>query len=164
MIGYYTRIDGIAAPIAAAKDSEKTACFAFRTGRSPVRITREGEKFRVVALNPDSPLDVYYHPFPARDFAKPATFAEVQLIATFRARSGEALFTPGGEFNYAGTIELESSADFVHEGRKYNFRDFGSAFTLQASGSSPSPDEIIEQMSKGIVRLPFTGFAAKAAP
>ncbi len=161
LIGYYTRIDGVKDPIVTAKGSEKTACFAFRTGRSAVTITQEKSAFRVIPRSLDSPLSVYYHPLPARDFNKPATFTEVQLVATFRSRTGEAVFTPGGEFTYTGSIELESSADFVHEGKKYNFRDFGTSFTLRASGASPSTDDIIKQMSSGTVLLPFTGSAAK---
>lgn len=162
LIGYYTQINGIKGPLAADKGSEKTACFAFRTERSAVKITKESSAFRVIPQSQDSLLNVYYHPLPARDFAKPDTFTEVQLIATFKSRTGEAVFTPGGEFNYSGTIELDSSADFVHEGKKYNFRDFGSSFTLKASGASPSTDDIIKQMGSGTVRLPFTGSAAKA--
>ena len=161
LLGYYTQIDGVKGPIAADKGSEKTACFAFRTERTAVRITKESSAFRVVPLAPDSLLNVYYHPLPSRDFNKPDTFTEVQLIATFRSRTGEAVFTPGGEFTYTGQIELESSSGFVHEGKRYDFRDFGTSFTLRASGASPSPDDIIRQMSSGVVKLPFTGGAAK---
>lgn len=162
LLGYYTHIEGVKGPLSADKGSEKTACFAFRTERSAVKITQESSAFRVIPKSIDSLLNVYYHPLPSRDFAKPDTFAEVQLIATFKSRTGEAVFTPGGEFTYTGTIELETSSDFVHEGKKYNFRDFGSSFTLKASGASPSTDDIIKQMGSGTVRLPFTGSASKA--
>ncbi len=163
LLGYYTRIDGIKGSLFTDKQSEKFAMFSFRTEPTSVRITPEGKKFKLVPLTDTGILNVYFHPIPNRDYAKPATFTEAQLVATFKSRTGEASLTPGGEFVYTGSIELESAADFVVEGVKYNFRDFGSSFALRAGGPSPAMEEIAQQVSSGSLKVPFTGSATKAA-
>lgn len=162
LIGYYTHIEGFQAPLFAGEPTEKAAYFAFRTERSPVQATKDGDAVKLTPRAPESILSVYYHPLPDRDFAKPESFTEAQLVATFRAREGEATLNADGRFSYTGKIKLDTSSDFVIEGVRYNFSDFGAEFTLDASGSSPGIDEIAKQASSGNFAIPFTGSAAAA--
>ncbi|MBM3735141.1 MAG: hypothetical protein FJW39_05080 [Acidobacteria bacterium] len=158
MIGYYTHIAGFQAPLFASGTAEKTAYFSFRTERAPVQTTNDGTGFKLKQSGEEL-LHVYYHPLPDRDFAKPDTFAEVQMIASYKTRGGEASVTPGGQFSYSGDISLHASSDFVVEGKKYNLRDLGLEFTLKASGTSPSIEELGRQASTGKFTVNFTGSA-----
>jgi hypothetical protein len=160
LIGYYTQIEGLPGQLFAGEPSEKTAYFAFRTDRAPVQAVKEGDSIKLVPRASDSLLNIYFHPLPNRDFSKPDTFAEAQLVATYRTTGGEATLSAEGRFSYSGKLALESSADFVIDGARYNFRDFGAGFVLSAGGSGPNFDEIARQAAQGSLSIPFTGSAS----
>src|SRR5207248_6754764 len=84
---------------------------------------------------------IYYNAAPARDFTRPETFSDGQLIGVLRARSFQGILVPGQTFRIEGSMDLESSDDLVLGNLRLNLKNLGRVNTVTFAGAPPSTAE-----------------------
>ncbi len=139
ILGYHPFIDGLG-PLFAGEPSEGTAYISVRSEPFRMRAVLNGTTVHLFAApisGTTVPLRIYFDPTPNRDYANPDSFSTGQLVATFLPRGGMATLSPLGGAAFAGTLDLDSSAEFILDGRAVDFRFLGESVTVDLHGESP---------------------------
>jgi hypothetical protein len=145
IVCYFTFIDGLGTALFSGDAGERNAMFTLRTERFKFQTMLNAPLIhfgRLATAASDPPLiRVYYSGTPNRDFARPETFSQGQVVAVFRTRGIQGDLAPSLHFRAAGTMTLESSSEFTLNGRVVNVRGLGDAVTATLSGVAPSATE-----------------------
>ncbi|MBI2687595.1 MAG: hypothetical protein HYX27_14890 [Acidobacteria bacterium] len=83
-------------------------------------------------------MNVYFNPNPDRDFSKPETFSDGQLVGVYPVSAGSTTLVGGANASFAYSAQLESSGDFVFRGQTYNGQNLLPAFSVFLNGAAPS--------------------------
>lgn len=83
-------------------------------------------------------MNVYFNPNPDRDFSKPETFSDGQLVGVYPVSAGSTTLVSGANASFVYSAQLESSSDFVFRGQSFNGRNLLPAFSVFLNGSAPS--------------------------
>lgn len=83
-------------------------------------------------------MGVYFNPDPDRDFTKPETFSDGQLVGRYPVSAGSTTLVDGLNASFVYSAQLESSADFVFRDRTFNGRNLLPAFSVFLNGAAPS--------------------------
>ncbi|MBM3736322.1 MAG: hypothetical protein FJW39_11100 [Acidobacteria bacterium] len=166
VIAYYPLFAGVGNELwATGERSERSAFFALRTGRFRLQPVQNGRVFysRLIPLVGDAlESRIFYNPSPNRNFDRPETFSETQVITTLRSRAGSITAIEDGEFLFASTAEVVSTADFSFQGRRLNLRDTG-VFAYTVSFRGPSPAIGALQSLESLLSIPVAGSFVAAA-
>ena len=160
VIAYYPLFVGVGNELwATSERTEKSAFFALRTGRFRVLPVQNGRVFysRIIPVAGDALLsNIYYHPSPNRNFNRPETFSNGQVITTLRNRGGSIMAIEDGELTYSSTAEVVSTEDFSFQGRALNLKDTGvEAYTVTLRGPSPHLRDL--ETLESVLTLPVAG-------
>lgn len=163
---YFTSLPGIptASLFAGDEASDKTARFTIVSTPIRVELTRVGLVLqgRTVPVSGETSFHrVYYNEVPIdRGFDRPGSFAEGQLIATFRARNTMLSAIPLLPAQSVAILELESSRDFAVQGRQFNIAQFGNTVRTHFFGG-PTPSG---RSGEPTLSFPVSGYAVAVAP
>ena len=156
MVCYLTFVEGLGGAVFAGEASEKNAMFALRTDKFRFQTIANAALLhfgRLVVPGVEPPaIRVYYSPTPNRDFRRPDSFSEGELIATLRTRGIQGALTPAAGFRGEGSVVLEDSAEFTFAGRTISLTTIGKAATVTLAGTAPSAAEFA-----GAISVPFSG-------
>jgi hypothetical protein len=144
LICYFTFLEGAGTSLFAGEPGERNATLVLRTDKFKFQTILNGAlvHFGRLAQPPEPPLiRMYYSATPNRDFARPETFAQGQLVATLRTRGVQGNLSPSGPFRAEGSAVLESAGELTIAGRTVNLRALGEAITVTMSGVAPSAVE-----------------------
>jgi len=163
IMGYFPTIEGIGVNLYAAEPDPKNAHFTFRS--SALRPTLAPVR-GLVNLLTFAPVEgqafysVYFSDAPNRDFDRPDSLAEGQLIGAFQARSASVTLIPHAASTFHATLVLDanSASDFSFRGRTYNLRNLVSTLTIQST-TEPFPNY---QFGKDNLTFAFGGVAVAA--
>jgi hypothetical protein len=173
LYGYLTHIDGIddatlfavGAPPATSPRSEVNARL---TVVGKLTFTNRFVNGNLVISSEDETMTIYFHEFPAaRDFAKPDTFTQGAVVATFRNRvqtilnvqSPISAQSPGRGIVQATTdAAQESSTVFTLNGKRYAIGQVGGNYRLFSTGQGA-----LASVSPLAASFVFGGFAEEAS-
>lgn len=160
VIAYYPLFVGVGNELWATSDhTEKSAFFTLRTGRFRLLPVQNGRVFysRLIPLVGNALVsNIYYNPSPNRNFSRPETFSDGQVITTLRSQGGSITAIEGGELLFASTAQVQSTADFTFQGRKLNLKDTGvAAYTVSFRGPAPALADL--QSLESVLSVPVAG-------
>jgi hypothetical protein len=145
MICYFTFIEGFGTSVFAGEPGERNAMFTLRTDGFKFQTFLNGALVhfgRLVTPGTEAPaIRVYYSATPNRDFARPETYSQGQLVAVLRTRGVQGNLSPSLHFRAVGSMTLETSSNFTVNGRTINLGPLGDAVTSTMSGVAPSAAE-----------------------
>lgn len=137
---YYPSIAGVGSNLFNGTPSAKTAFFSARSnkfkGTALVNLN-----VGVLALSPDSDqivMNVYFNPNPDRDFSKPETFSDGQLVGSYPVSTGSTTLVDGVSASFVYSAQIESSNDFVFRDKTYNGRTILPGFSVFLHGAAPT--------------------------
>ena len=157
LIGYAAFVEGLGVPLFTGATGERTARVSFRTERFGLSVIPNGEAFHVTRLVSGSGaapvVNVYFNPAPARDFARPDTFSDGQLIGVLRPHSTQGILVPGQMFRLAGSLEVESLAPATIDNQSVSLGGLLDAATISFAGVPPTRAEFL---AASAVSVPFS--------
>ncbi|MFN7921373.1 MAG: hypothetical protein U0Q16_14825 [Bryobacteraceae bacterium] len=163
---YFTALPGLDADdlFVNGENSEKAARFTIVSTPIRVEFTRVGLVIqgRIVPASGDASRHrVYYNPLPInRSFDRPDSFADGELIATFRAHETMVSAIPLLPASAVSVLELESSKSIVLAGRSINLAQFSPAIRAHFFGG-PTPAARSDAPS---LSFPVSGYAVAVTP
>jgi len=83
-------------------------------------------------------MNVYFNPNPDRDFSKPETFSDGQLVGVYPVSAGSTTLVSGANASFVYSAQLESSSDFTFRGQNFNGRNLLPAFSVFLNGAAPA--------------------------
>jgi hypothetical protein len=121
-------------------ESVKNAFFTARSNKfSGTALVNSTVGILLLAKNSDRiVMNVYYNPNPDRDFSKPETFSDGQLVGSYPVSAGSTTLVGGANASFVYSAQLESSADFEFRGQTFNGRNLLPAFSVFLNGSAPT--------------------------
>lgn len=140
--GVFPIIDGIGTGLFSGDPDIKNAHFSFRSSLLKPTIVPNRSLVSFLSLAPvegDAFYSVYFNANPSRDVNRPASFAEGDLIATFRARSASLNLMPHTGSFFTATLQIATSNDFNFRGRTYNLRNLVDMLKISAQ-TEPFPN------------------------
>ncbi len=158
LVGYIAFIEGVPGPFFDGAPGEATAFFTLRlTSTPPPILLSPGSNVAVTVIPPGATFDVYFDETPNQDWAKPDSFSDGELIATFEESwfAGTSIAEPDGSgvsYNLFSS-DLKFSKRFRFNGEKIDFKKLipnGVTINNFASGTP---------VSFGPFTLAFTGSA-----
>ena len=142
---YFPAIEGIGTHLFDTNPSNETESVknAFFTARSNkfkgTALVNSTVGMLLLAKNSDRiVMNVYYNPYPDRDFSKPETFSDGQLVGVYPVSAGSTTLVGGANASFVYSAQLESSSDFDFRGQIFNGRNLLPAFSVFLNGSAPS--------------------------
>ncbi|MBI4902733.1 MAG: hypothetical protein HY820_03810 [Acidobacteria bacterium] len=145
LIGYLTFLDGIGSALFAGEASEKSAQFTLRSDRFRFQTVPNGPliHFGRLAVPSTQPalIRFYYMASPDRDFSKPFTFSDGELIGVVRSRGIQGALTPSLMFRAEGSATVDTASEFSFGDRKLSLRSLGDSFVITMFGVAPAADE-----------------------
>lgn len=161
ILGYFPTIDGIGSNLFAGEPEARNAFFTFRSVPLKPTVTPTTRFLSFIGLAPaqgEGFYNVYFQSNPNRDFSRPDTFSEGQLVASFRARSASVNLMPHVSAVFNATLILDNSSDFNFRGRTFNLRNHVNTLTIQAL-TEPFPSF---ELGRDNVTLGFAGVGVAA--
>lgn len=136
---YFPSIEGVGANLFNGTPSAKTAYFSARSnkfkGTALVNLN-----VGVLALAAESErivINVYFNPNPDRDFNKPETFSDGQLVGSYPVSTGSTTLVDGVGASFVYSAQLDSSSDFVFRDKTYNGKTLLPGFSVFLNGAGP---------------------------
>jgi hypothetical protein len=136
---YFPAIDGIGTNLFNGTPGVRTSFFSARSNKfSGTALVNAS--VGILMLAPGSEqivMSVYFNPDPDRDFTKPETFSDGQLIGRYPVSAGSTTLVDGLNASFVYSAQLESSTDFTFRDRTFNGRNLLPAFSVFLNGAAP---------------------------
>jgi hypothetical protein len=158
LLCYLTFLEGFGASVFDGAPIERNAQFALRSDHFRFQTILNGSMIhftRLAVAGTDPPaIRIYYLATPNRDFSRPDSFSEGQLVGVLRTKGIQGNLTPSMMFRAEGSAVLESASDFTVGDRVINLKSFGDSLTISLGGVPPSA---LEFASASSISVPFSG-------
>lgn len=119
VVGYFSFLEGVPGPLFNGTSSEATAFFTFRSDVFSLEpLPANGDVALVLVASGN--LSLYFNSSPAGVWTNPDSFSSGELIATFSRHPGQLIQIGPASYD-TFSAGLASSADFVFQGRIFNF-------------------------------------------
>src|SRR5262249_339997 len=116
LLCYLTFLEGLGASVFDGEPLERNAKFARRSDRFRFQTILNGPLIhfgRLAVAGTEMPaIRIYYLDVPNRDFSRPNSFSEGQLVGLLRTRGIQGSLTPSILFRAEGSAVLENAFDF----------------------------------------------------
>lgn len=160
VFGYFSSIDGLGNRIFSGAPSEGTAHFTFRSVKARLVSIPNGGVFQF-RLEPiaegDAFYTIYYNPNPNQNFARPDTFSDGQVIATYRVRGGTLTLVPGVMLAYTASYEALGSTEITFRDAKVDLAKIADSITVNVTGPGVASVDLSQGLS-----IPFSGHVVAA--
>jgi len=168
---YFPAIEGIGTHLfntnySDDRESVKNAFFTARSNRfNGAALVNASVGILLLAKGSDRiVMNVYYNANPDRDFSKPETFSDGQLVGVYPVSAGSTTLVSGSNASFVYSAQLESGNDFEFQGKTYNGKDLLPAFSVFLNGSAPPSLSVLSNQTE--FTIPMAGvmiMADKAA-
>lgn len=134
VLGYFTFIEGVPAPMFAGAPGESTAHFTLRSQPFDVQLFPHGDI--LIGLLGTETFTLHLDATPDQDFNNPASFSDGRQLANFNRLAAQINFV-GPVFTDTFSAEFLSSRSFSWQGRRINLRALTpEGVTLTITGST----------------------------
>ncbi len=159
LLCYLTFLEASGASLFVGEVTERNAQFALRSDRFRFQVIQNGSMIHFGRLDLQGTvapaIRVYNLASPNRDFSRPDSLSEGQLVGVLRTRGIQGNLTPSMMFRAEGSVSFESAADFIFEGRTTNLKSIvGDSLTVSLGGVPPSAADFAGARS---LSVPFSG-------
>jgi hypothetical protein len=135
---YFPAIDGVGTNLFNGTPGVRTAFFSARSNKF-IGTALVNANVGILMLAPNSErivMTVYFNPNPDRDFTRPETFSDGQLVGVYPVSAGSTSLVEGANSTFVYSAQLESSSDFTFRDKTYNGRNLLPAFSVFLNGSA----------------------------
>ena len=135
---YFPAIEGVGTNLFNGTPGVRTAFFSARSNKFN-GLALVNSNVGILTLAPGSErivMSVYFNPNPDRDFTRPETFSDGQLVGVYPVSAGSTTLVEGANSTFVYSAQLESSSPFTFRGRSYDGRNLLPAFSVFLNGSA----------------------------
>lgn len=134
VLGYFSFIEGVPAPMFSGAPGESTAHFTLRSQPFDVQLFPHGDI--LIGLLGTETFTLHLDATPDQDFNNPASFSDGRQLANFNRLAAQINFV-GPVFTDTFSVEFLSSRSFSWQDRRINLRDLTpEGVTLTITGST----------------------------
>lgn len=135
---YFPSIAGIGTNLFNGTPGVRTAFFTARSNKFSGQALVNAN-VGILSLAPGSErivMNVYFNPNPDRDFSRPETFSDGQLVGVYPVSAGSTTLVEGANSTFVYSAQLESSSNFTFRERAFDGRNLLPAFSVFLNGSA----------------------------
>lgn len=135
---YFPSIEGIGTNLFNGTPGVRTAFFTARSNKFSGQALVNAN-VGVLSLAPGSErivMNVYFNPNPDRDFSRPETFSDGQLVGVYPVSAGSTSLVEGANSTFVYSAQLQSSSNFTFRDRTFDGKSLLPAFSVFLNGSA----------------------------
>jgi hypothetical protein len=135
---YFPAIEGIGTNLFNGTPGVRTAFFTARSNKFS-GLALVNANVGILTLAPGSErivMNVYFNPNPDRDFSRPESFSDGQLVGVYPVSAGSTTLVEGANSTFVYSAQLDTSSEFTFRGRTFNGRNLLPAFSVFLNGSA----------------------------